>query len=120
EDGSERRQGEHVRWEAELSDDCAQQAALAIFHGWDEGDDEGGPAGKVAAGIALACVDFRESGRDLARRPRLAWWSELVDGLQLLRVVAERMSATIEGYTQHVRTAVLPKLCRMAGVERIS
>jgi hypothetical protein len=97
--------GEWERWEAELSDDCAETAADLICQSRDG-------AGDYIERIALGAVDFRvENGyAELARRPRCDWWMFFVEGLDLIRTMIARRRPALESAVRWLRGAVAPML----------
>lgn len=103
--------GEWVRWEVEFADHCADQAArLAIGGTW--------CSEKALIELALGVVDFRQvtGHRSLERRPRVAWWSELLQGVEPVRVTSERRIPNVESWSKWLQRCVGPQLETLAVV----
>lgn len=102
--------GEWIRWEVEFADSCAAQAALAYVDG---ADDRG-----ALLGLAWGVCDFRQvtGARMLERRPQCGWFSGLVAQASVMRVVAERVPASLEGWVRWVGRCVAPTLAVMGRV----
>lgn len=96
--------GDWVRWEAELADDCAQQAAMQIV---EEND-----IVSVSISHAFGVCDFREvtGSAHVSRRPRCQWFEELLGEIQPTRVVQSRSKSTLHSFKRWMQTAVVPKL----------
>jgi len=104
--------GDWIRWEVELSDDCAQQFALQYIT--QENTIE------TCISHALWVVEFREKNgqKMLSRRPLAQWFKELTEDVRPERVRAVRTKSTVESYTRWIRTAVVPKLTTIAAATR--
>lgn len=100
-------QGRWVRFEAELTGDCSQQAAdLAAALIEQEREANGGRIDGSAAwgclgGCALGSVDFLiRKDRNLSRARRAAWWSRYCGAMQTVRLrrafVPRRVEQTVE------------------------
>jgi len=112
----EQPEGRWHRWEAEFTGDCAvdvqhllsahvEQLAdggFSIAPGWEQ----------TAAGLAFGAVDFREvNGQtSYARRPRSAWWDELVGTVNRIVVSAKKKASKLVTYSRWMRHQVLPSL----------
>lgn len=91
-EANEEPEGRWVRLEAELSGGVAQAASQQVL--------ESTEPVTVLAGITLACVDFRANTGDahLERRPRMAWWDEVLASIAVIRITAPRKRKTLESY----------------------
>lgn len=102
-----------VRWEAELSDDVATQAAIRIC--------KADNAFAELRAIAVGSVEFRTvTGRQhLAERPLVPWYEELAKGdTRMLR--AQRVKTSFDRWAGWVREAVVPTVStfsKMLGME---
>lgn len=104
------------RWEVEFSGDCASQVAdhLAGVVEWIE----------PAIAVALGAVDFKMAtgARDSYRRPRAAWWADLVKyvqdkcALEPECVKAKRKPATLPGFVRWFNRNVVPTLREMGRI----
>ena len=101
-------QGTWVRWEAELSDEPGQEFALQFVQTADYT--------KVALQHALGVCDFREVTGDhhIDRRPRCAWFQELLEEIRPTRVVKDRPKSTLHSWKRWMQTAVLPRMYTIA------
>lgn len=84
-----------IRWEAQLREDHANNAACAVasVEEW----------GQVAASIAMSVADFRENNGDshVDRRPRPVWFERLCVGLDHIRPRVTASASTLEGFLRH-------------------
>ncbi|PCI11495.1 hypothetical protein COB72_00825 [bacterium] len=96
--------GGWTRWEAELSDDCAQEAAMQMVQASD--------LISVALSHAFGVCDFRiDTGSEhVSRRPRVEWFEELIGEICPSRVVQTRAKSTLHSFKRWMQTAVVPKL----------
>lgn len=96
--------GGWVRWEAELSDECAQEAAMQIV--LEENFIQ------IALSHAFGVCDFREvtGSEHLHRRPRSKWFEDLIGRVQPTRVVQSRSKSTLHSFKRWMQTSVVPKL----------
>lgn len=103
------------RWEVEFHKDCAHEVAEALLD-VDQSNQEA--IARRAMNLAFGAVEFRhDDGGDcgnLSRRTLCRWWSDLVRGLELVRVRLERTKTTLEGRVRWLRKAVIPGLKAMA------
>lgn len=104
--------GEWIRWEVELSDDCAQQFAMRFAQAEDTIE--------CCVTHALWVVEFRQvtGSRMLERRPLAPWFEIFTQRVRRERLTAVRAKSTVESYARWVRTAVVPKLQSIAKITR--
>jgi DNA relaxase NicK len=105
---TERPAGTWERWEVEHSGDVANDVAVKIAC-----DDDWMYTAKT---IALGAVDFRENNgsRELARRPRVAWWEQVLDGVEPVTVREKRTATTFERWQAWLSRAAMPVMKSMA------
>ena len=95
--------GAWVRWEAELSQDCAQQ----FIEAFDAADD----LYEVCLSHAFGVVDFRDDpGKKLARRERCKWFKDLIGSVQTTRVKLSRTASTMHSKVRWLQRCVAPML----------
>jgi hypothetical protein len=104
--------GQWERWEVEFTHACANDVAVRLASAMREGADWRDNAWSIAFGS----VDFRvENGRrELARRARVTWFAKLVDGVDLVRVVAKREAARLANFGGWVGRSVMPTIRQIA------
>jgi len=100
--------GTWERFEVEHTQDIANQVAVKIGTADDWLN--------AAMAIALGTVDFREKNgsRELARRPRLKWWSQVLEGIEPVRVRERRSVTTIDSWRGWLGRAAIPALKAVA------
>lgn len=97
------------RWEVELAD----EHAVAAFDLIATAENELEACAKIALGVA----DFREvtGRRELDRRPRLAWWSSLIERMGgSLRYRVRDRSRHIDACVRWMRRCVMPLIAGLA------
>lgn len=104
----ERSAGTWERFEVEHTSDVANDVAIAIA----KADDWL----YTSMAIALGAVDFRENNgsRELERRPRVSWWSQLLEGIEPVNVRSKRVPTSFERNVGWMRQAMAPKMKAMA------
>lgn len=113
----EKPEGCWVRYEAQLRDDYANEAAVEIFSA--EFDGWAVAAFKRAVGV----VDFRVGrvpGRSLEEFERPRWWVEFLGGAEAVRARMEPMDVDVDRWVEAVRHqygAVIVQAAREAGVD---
>lgn len=101
--------GNWIRWESELSDDCAQQFTLKYAC-----ENE-----SIACCLshALWVVEFRQAtGQRLSRRPLAEWYESFTKSVRPEKVRAVRAKSTIESYANWIKTSVVPKLASISSI----
>lgn len=103
-----------IRWETQLREDHANNAAFAIASVDDWSN--------VAASIAMSVADFRVNNGDphVSRRPRPQWYARLCDGLDYIRPRLNPSPSTLEGFRQHAERSVFRTIVaasREAGID---
>jgi len=105
---NERPAGTWERWEVEHSGEVANEVAVAVAlsDGWVF----------TAMSIALGAVDFRQNNgsRELDRRPRVEWWSKVLEGVDPVNVREKRTPTDFERNVGWMRQTVAPKMKAMA------
>ncbi len=93
-----------IRWELRARDEAAESLAAQLFasDSW----------GAVWAGRLVRLVDFREvtEQTNSARRPRLAWFEELVQGAQKMRAYPAQPLRTLDELRHWLKHQVAPSL----------
>ncbi len=90
-----------LRWEAQLREDHANEAAMMIAE-----VDEWGP---IAASLAMSVVDFRRvtGSPHIDRRPRVRWFESLCQGLDRIRPRVAPTTSTLDGFLRFAERSVL-------------
>lgn len=101
--------GRWERWEAEFAKKVAAKVVAELLDAVDWV--------QAASQACLGAVDFREANgqRAYERRPRVDWWSALLDGLQPVMHRKEGRTATLSTYLIWMRRCVVPGLHALAG-----
>ena len=101
--------GNWIRWESELSDDCAQQFSIQYTSNPE--------SISCCLSHALWVVEFREqTGARLSRRPLAGWFKEITEETTPERVRAVRAKSTLHSYARWVKTCVAPKFATIANI----
>ena len=100
--------GQWVRWEAQLREDHANQAGVALLAG------EEFP--RTALGIAHGFIDFRENTGDpnLERRPRMAFYQRLIATIDLVRTRASESTPDFDRWWAWMRSSVGPMIAAIS------
>lgn len=84
-----------IRWETQLREDHANNAACAVasVDDW----------GQVAGSIAMSVADFRVNNGDphVDRRPRPHWFARLCEGFDHIRPRVAASDSTLQGFLRH-------------------
>lgn len=100
---------EWERFEVEFTDEAAMELGDRLAEvGLDAWAHEG-------VNAALGAIDFREvtGRRELNKRPRCAWWAEILEGNEPYRVKKSREATNLQRWSRWVRKAVAPTMAAM-------
>jgi DNA relaxase NicK len=101
--------GHWERLEVEWKEDRAGQVATTLVSAGDRWPD-------VLASLIFGALDFRErNGRsELARRPQVKWWADLVQGQETIGVRPEEVDKSFEKWRDWLRVAAGPRILELA------
>jgi hypothetical protein len=102
--------GQWVRWEVECTGDVARIAAAHILAG------EPSECEERILQWCLGSIEFREAnGRcERSRRPLVAWYSAVIEGVTTVRPVPARAPASASSWLQWAGVAVAPQVRKLA------
>lgn len=97
-----------IRWETRFSGGLAEAAAHMVLDAEDWVT--------TLAQITYGAVDFRENNgsREIARRPRMKWFDELLNGIEPVRMRATNLCTSFANWTTWLCSSAVPTLKAMA------